>query len=239
MKKVRDYDITIKFLEEYEQAAIKNAEELLNDAKILLKQKSFARAYFLSVASIEETGKAYTAFFSRGRNLRDPGLKSKLQKLFEDHSHKIASAFIAWIFASSDPRKAATSAVAYMIDLGQGRETSMYVDASPDGSISMPSKIARPDAGIEAIRIADNCLSHTKKHIDVNLPAITSSFDDKMLCIGTDKLKKVYEQKDFWEFLLAELKIDVSVSTYSRVMVTYYENYLSKGKLFTTKSVSE
>ncbi len=53
MKKVRNYDVNNKFLMDYEQAAIANAEEILNDAKVLLERKSFARAYFLSVASIE------------------------------------------------------------------------------------------------------------------------------------------------------------------------------------------
>ncbi len=230
MEKVRDYDITTEFLEEYEQAAIKNAEELLNDAKILFKQKSFARAYFLSVASIEETGKAYTAFHSRGRNLSDPGLKERLRKLFENHSHKITSAFICWILTSLESKDVIMNIVNLMTDLKQHREVSMYVDVYLNGIIFMPSQVIWDGQAFNSVRIAENCLCHTKEYINNNSPVATSSFDDKMFSIGISKIQKVYKERDFWEFLLTELKKDASVSTYPRAIVTFYENNLSRKK---------
>ncbi len=232
MKKVRNYDVNNKFLMDYEQAAITNAEEILNDTKVLLERKSFARAYFLSVASIEETGKAYIAFSSRGRNLSNPGLKKKLQVLFENHSFKITSAFIGWSFASSNLEEALKGAVDLMSHLLPGRETSMYVDAYPDGSIRIPSDVIRPVAATDSIRVAENCLHHTKEYIKNNLPETTSPYDDKLLCIGSEKLQEIYKQKDFWEFLLAECKTNASNFNYSKTIVTYYEAYFCKNKLF-------
>ncbi len=242
MKKVRDYDVNDKFLMEYELAAIANAEEILNDAKALLKQKSFARSYFLSVASIEETGKAYMAFSSRGRNLSDDGLKKKLREIFEDHPQKIISAFIRWIFASSKIekiKKSTLNAVDLMIHLKRGRETSMYVDAYPDGSISIPSKEIRPVAANDLVRIAENCLHHTKEYIKNNLPETTSSFDDKQLCIGNKKVQEIFGLKDFFEFLLAELKKDVSNFSFSKTIVTYHDAYFCKKKQFSTKKANK
>lgn len=239
MKKARDYDVNDKFLMEYEQAAIANAEELLNDAKTLLEQESFARTYFLSVASIEETGKAYIAFTSRGRDLNNSGLKNKLKELFETHSFKICSAFLGWAFAAPELKEALLVAVELMTDLRLGREASMYVDADPDGSIRMPSKLVGSSEAINSVEIATKCLHYTREYIKNNIPATTSAFDDKMLCLGTRKLQKVYEKKDFYEFLLAKLKTDASAFDYSKTIVTYYDAYLCKGKLFSTNIVSK
>lgn len=241
MKKVRDYDVNNKFLKEYELAAIANAEEILNDAKALLARKSYARAYFLSVASIEETGKAFMAFSSRGRNLSNDGLKKKLQEMFEKHSQKITHAFYGWIFATSkieEIKKSALNAVDLIIHLQPGREASMYVDAYPDGSISIPSKVIRPVTAIDSVKIAENCLHHTKKYVKSNLPIITSSFDDKLLCIKSEKIREMFKQKDFGEFFLAELKTDANNFSYAKTVVTYHEAYFCKKKQFSTKKAN-
>jgi len=242
MKKVRNYDINNELLKKYELAAIANAEEILNDAKALLARKSYARSYFLSVASIEETGKAFMAFSSRGRNLSNDGLKKKLQKMFEDHPQKIIYAFYSWIFASSkieEIKKSALNAVDIITHLQSGREASMYVDAYPDGSIRIPSKEARPVAAIDLVKIAENCLHHTKEYVKSNLPKSTSSFDDKLLCIRIEKLQEMYKRKDFWEFFLARLKTDASNFNYSKAVVTYYDAYFCKKKLFSTKKTNK
>ena len=228
MKKVRDYDVNDKFLMEYELAAIANAEEILNDTKVLLARKSYARAYFLSVASIEETGKALMAFSSRGRNLSNDGLKKKLQKMFEEHSQKIAYAFLGWIFASPKIEKSAKTAVDLMTHLQPGRETSMYVDAYPDGSIRIPSKVVRPVAA-----------HHTKEYVKNNLPRTKSSFEDKLLCISSEKMQEMFKRKDFWEFFLAKLKTDASNFNYAKAVVTYYDAYFCKKKLFSTKKANK
>lgn len=231
MKKIRQYDIHDKFLKEYADAAIENAQQILDAAKILLGKKSFAIAYFLSVAAIEEAGKAYMAFAARGRNLSDKGLKKKVQNMFEKHREKIISAFVGWISKSSKPDESIEAAVDLMIHLNRGREKSMYIDANADNSLSIPAQIIRPVAAIDVLKVAENCLHHTKNHISKNNPPAFSSFDDKLFCLRSEKIKEMFN-KDFGKYLLSELKQTSGNFNFSRAIVTYHDKYFSKKKLF-------
>lgn len=231
MKKIRQYDIHDKFLKEYADAAIENAQQILDAAKILLGKKSFAIAYFLSVAAIEETGKAYMAFTARGRNLTDSGLKKKVLEMFGKHPKKIISAFIGWILKSSKSEESITTAVELMFHLNHGREKSMYVDANADNSLSIPSQTIRPVAAINALKVAENCLHHTKNYISKNNPPVFSSFDDKLFCLRSEKIKEMFN-KDFGKYLISGLKQQSGNFDFSRAIVTYHDKYFSKKKLF-------
>ena len=235
MKKLREYDVHDEFLTEYGNASIKNAQQILDDAKILLSHKSFARAYFLAVAAIEEAGKAYMAFASRGRNLSDEGLKKKVQEMFENHSQKIGSAFAGWIAKSSNPRESVEAALDLMIHLKHGREKSMYVDANPDNSLSIPMEIVRPAATIDSVKVAENCLHHTKTHISENHPPSFSSFDDKLFCLRSEKIHEICNNDDFRGYLLSELKQTGRKFNFSKAIVTYHDKYFSRRKRFATK----
>jgi len=231
MKKIREYDIHDGFLKEYADAAMENAQQLLDSAKILLSNKSFAISYFLSVAAIEEAGKAYMAFAARGRNLSDKGLKKKVQNMFEKHREKIISAFIGWISKSSKPDESIKAAVDLMIHLNRGREKSMYVDANPDNSLSIPAKIIRPVAAIDVLKVAENCLHHTRTHISGNHPPSFSSFEDKLFCLRSDKIHEMFNN-DFGKYLLSELKQTSGNFNFSKAIVTYHDKCFSKKKLF-------
>ena len=66
--------LTPQLLRDYSLAALANASELVAEALVLYKHGHFARAYFLAVASIEETGKAWAAGGPQkytGRSMRD------------------------------------------------------------------------------------------------------------------------------------------------------------------------
>lgn len=232
MKKVREYDVHDAFLEEYGNASIENAEQILNDAKILVDQNSYARAYFLAVAAIEEAGKAYMAFASRGRNLSDEGLKKKIQEMFENHSQKITSAFAGWIAKSSSPEESIKAAVDLMIHLKRGREKSMYVDANADNSLSIPTQLVRPSAAIDSIKVAENCVHHTRTHITESTPPAYSSYDDKLFCIRTEKIQELFNKEDFGEYILSELKKENGNFNFAKTIVTYHDKYFAKKKLF-------
>jgi AbiV family abortive infection protein len=81
--------LTSDLLRDYGLAALANASELMAEATLLHDHGHFARAYFLAVAAIEETGKAFIAFDGRGRKLLDPAVASKLKRALEDHRSKI------------------------------------------------------------------------------------------------------------------------------------------------------
>lgn len=127
-QKNRNYELTRELLHQYSAAALRNAEELLDEASLLLKHDHQARAYFLAVASIEEIGKAVQAFDGMGRNLKDSAVATKLKLQFEDHSQKVTSAFVPWLIATPNLRKEVMSLVNTMLNVKHGREPSMYTD---------------------------------------------------------------------------------------------------------------
>jgi AbiV family abortive infection protein len=143
--KNRNYQLTRELLRQYCDAALANAQELLDEATLLLQHGHRARAYFLAVASIEEVGKAVQAFDGMGRNLKDSAVSTRLKLQFEDHEQKIISAFLPWLQGSSNLPEALDSVINLILNVRHGREPSMYTDIHIDGpSVLTPSVSIRP-----------------------------------------------------------------------------------------------
>jgi len=78
-----------KTLLEAAKLALQNAEELSNEAELLLKNKHFSRAFTLYQLSIEETGKSAILFNSVLFNqFKTPSDKAKILKEIKDHKVK-------------------------------------------------------------------------------------------------------------------------------------------------------
>ncbi len=231
MKKIRDYDLTPQLLESYQSAALDNARELLDEARLLLSNGHFSRAYFLSLASIEEAGKAYMAFDAKGRNLKDSGLCSKIKERLEDHSSKITCAFVGWISFSDSQREAIKKLVDLMIHLKRGREKSMYIDLKDDGiTLSVPREVVRPVAARDCVNLSENCLHHTGLYLRNNEPAKRTSHQDKLLCIKQKTLTEMLNTEDFWEFYINEL--EQGNESFDKAAVTYHDSFYKKKKVF-------
>ncbi|HWQ95122.1 MAG TPA: AbiV family abortive infection protein [Gammaproteobacteria bacterium] len=231
MQKVRDYKLTAELLDSYQHAALDNARELLDEARVLLSNDYFARAYFLSLASIEEAGKAYIAFDAKGRNLKDEGLCTKIKERLEDHSGKITSAFVGWISFSDSPREAVKTSVDLMIHLKRGREKSMYIDLKSDGiTLSIPREVVRPVAARDCTRLAENCLHHTERYIQDNKPSKRTTYQDKLLCIKQKTLTEMLNTEDFWEYYIDQL--EHGNNSYDQAVVTYHDGFYKKKKVF-------
>ena len=235
MKKYREYNLTENHLENYMKSSLTNSKQLIDEARLLASNRHYARAYFLAIASIEESGKAHTAFEAKGRNLNNPGICKNIKAKFENHSNKITSGFAAWIQASSSPREAIEASIELIVDLKYGREKSMYVDVIEDtNKISSPDNQIRPKAANDSIEIAINCLHHTEKYIKSNIPTTKTSFQDKFFCINQNTLTKMMNNRDFWEFYLSEL--GSGKMTLEKAAVTYHDNYYKKVKYFLPES---
>lgn len=115
--KNRDYLLTSELLQQYRDAALVNAQALLEEAALLLGHEHYPRAYFLAASSIEESGKAVQAFEGLGRNLGDSAVTHRLKLQFEDHSQKVTAAFSPWIQATPNIREEIMNFVRIMIDL--------------------------------------------------------------------------------------------------------------------------
>lgn len=231
MRKIRAYALTHVLLEAYQTASLANARELLDEARLLLDNSHFSRAYFLALAAIEEAGKAYIAFDAKGRNLRDEGLCNKIKESLEDHSNKITSAFLGWLSFSNNPRDAIKTSVDLMLHLKRGREISMYIDVKSDGkTLSMPREIIRPIAARDCTRLAEDCIKHTELYINNNQPSKRSSCEDKLLCIKQKTLMEMLNTEDFWEYYIYQL--EHGNHECGQVVVTYHDGYYKKKKLF-------
>lgn len=220
-----------QLLKDYSLAALGNASELVAEALVLWKHRHFARAYFLAVASIEETGKAYLAFDGQGRNLSDSAVASKLRRAMEDHPQKISNAFTAWLIASPIIREEVMPAINLMIDLRHGREPSMYTDIRADLSgVQVPAAMVRKEAAFDCIRLATDCLAQTARHIAEKTPEPRTRTQDQLFAMKAEQLQKIVKAEDFWWYYIAELvagRID-----WADAVISYRDNFAKPGVLF-------
>lgn len=226
----RKYTLDLNILDDYQNKALENSKDLVLSSKILFEHKHYARAYFLACSSIEETGKAYLAFSSKGRNLKS--VETKLKTIFEKHPNKITLAFICWMLESSNKVESAKICVDLSVHLHNGREKSMYVDVNEDNSVSIPTKLVRERQAADSIHVAEQCLRATKEYVSKNIPQITSSFDDKFFNMNTKNVTELISNEDFGEYLLHCLTEEKSGLNFSKYITTYHDTYLCKGKKF-------
>ena len=235
MQKERRYHITKTLLEEYQKYAFENSSELLAEASELLQKKYYSRAYFMGCASLEETGKGYLAFSSKGRNLRSPSVQHTIKEKFEDHSAKIISALIGLLRQKGLTEKNLEYIIKLSVDLKHGREKAMYVDIRENGTVTLPRNIIRPIAAFNCVRLAKDSFDATIKYISSNPPDNFSSFHDKMLCINSNKLKKLMNNVDFWKYYIDMLKNNSSAD-FVKAIVKYHDEFYCKGTTFSGKS---
>ena len=223
--------ITPQILRDYTLAALANASELVAEALVLYKHGHFARAYFLAVASIEETGKAFLAFEGQGRNLSDSSVASKLKRAMEDHPQKISAAFIAWLVASPNKREEVMPAINLMVDLGHGREPSMYTDLLPDSSgVQVPAAVVRKKSAIACIRLATDCLSQTHKHIAEKTPEPRTRTQDQLFAMKSRQFQEIASTVDFWWYYIAEL--EAGRQDLADAVISYQEKFARPGLVF-------
>lgn len=226
-----EFKFTVELLREYSAAALQNAAQLLEEASLLHEKGHAARAYFLAVASIEETGKALLAFDAQGRNLTDSALTAKLRRSMEDHSQKITAAFTAILLASPNIREAVMPAVELMIHLKRGREPSMYTDIGyPESKIQIPSSIVRDVAAKDCVRLARDCLAHARKHVAKKEPEVRSRAEDQLFSMKSGQFQKLANTEGFWWYYIAQL--EAGNKDFAAAAVAYQRDYLSKGKTF-------
>lgn len=226
-----EFRFTVDLLREYSAAALKNASELLEEASLLYTNGHPARAYFLAVASIEETGKALQAFDAQGRNLGDSAVTAKLRRLMEDHSQKITAAFTAMLQASPNIRDAVMPAVDLMIHLKRGREPSMYTDIHYEESkLKIPTVMVRDVAAKDCVRLARDCLAHARRHIAEKKPQARSCADDQLFAMKSDQFLKMVNMEGFWWYYIAQL--ESGKQDFAAAAVEYQRDFVSKGKTF-------
>ena len=220
--------ITAERLEAYQSAAMANAERLLTEAKLLLENRHFPRAYFLAVATIEEVGKAMIAFDARGRNLRDSAVQSKVSRLLADHEAKIRTAFTG--FLEADARKNAETAVKLIIALQRGREPAMYTDLLSDGSIRSPSAVVAARQAIDCVRLARDCLASAEAHAGSKPPTARTAAQDQWFALKSSESMKVVNKEDFWWYFIN--RMEGGHKDMAEAVMKYRSEYLLQHRKF-------
>ncbi len=222
---------SLDLLKSYSSAALRNSKALLDEARLLLENRHYARAYFLAVSSIEETGKASQTFAAQGRDLSDPGVTAKLVRSTESHSEKITAAFIAWINAGDNVRNSLMSAVDLMIALKRGREPAMYsVVNRISGELFEPIEVVRPTAARDCVKIAGNCLAHTETQLSVQNPAKMTAAQDKMFAMKSGKVNELLNAEDFWRYFISRL--ENNDEDLAAAVIDYQTHYVAKKRLY-------
>jgi AbiV family abortive infection protein len=236
--KDRDYNLTADLLREYRDAALVNAQALLEEATLLLAHEKYARAYFLSASTIEEAGKAVQAFEGLGKNLKDPAVTQRLKLQFEDHSQKVTSAFSPWLQATPNLKDEVINFVKLMVALKFGREASMYTDINAELVIvTTPQMQVRQKTASDCVRLAGTVLSHVRPYTQQTQPKSTTRLQDAFFALKPSIFQKMANTDDFWYFYIAQMEggnlaIEFAVTEYNDL-------YFSKRLLFKTESSAD
>jgi AbiV family abortive infection protein len=229
--KDRNYELTEDLIRQYRDAALINAQALLEEAALLLAHGQFARAYFLSASCIEEAGKAVQAFEGLGRNLKDPAVTQRLKHQFEDHSQKVTSAFSPWVQATPNIRDEIMNFVRTMVDLKFGREASMYTDIHAERMIvTTPQMQVRKKTAADCVRLAGTVLAHVRPYAQQAQPKTTTRVQDAFFALRPSVFQKMANTADFWEYYIT--KMEKGNTALEAAVTEYNHHYFSKGKLF-------
>lgn len=200
-------NLTAALLRSYCDAALRNADDLLNEASLLRDHNHMARAYFLAVACVEETGKALLAFDAQGRNLSDSGICTKLKKLMESHVDKINYALSMCALSGPNKHESLEVALDLILHLQQGREPSMYSDLRTDPDRAQtPREVIRDKAAQDCIRLAEKCLANAHRHVIVKKPAAFTNAQNRLFTMKSAKFRELLSTADFWWFYISRME---------------------------------
>lgn len=232
------FRFTVDLLQEYSLASLNNAAELIEEASLLYERGHIARAYFLAVASIEETGKAWLAFDGQGRNLTDSAVTSKLRRAIEDHHQKIAAAFLPILLLEPDSGEALLPVIELMTHLTCGREPSMYVDITyPESKVQLPRGVVRDVAAKDCSRLSRDCLANAQSHLAREKPRARTLDEDRLFSMKSEQLKKIVNIEGFWWYYITQC--EAGNRDFAAAVITYQREYLSKGKTFECVNTNE
>lgn len=190
------------------QKAFKNAEELIDEAEILLKYNKTARAYTLFQFSIEEVGKAFLAFqFVLEGNINDEKETKRFFKDFRSHTAKTKSSEgVEFMFALASEKSSYSKKLLeeFMYDrkdvfvTNNFKNYSLYV-SEIEGEFYKPSEIITSD-------MLDKISKHAKFRLQVGKPFIQLGIDNYDVLLETrgslDKKEVSFEtQKKIDELL--------------------------------------
>ena len=225
--------LTTSLLLSYSQAALRNANDLFIEALLLRDHDHMARAYFLAVSCIEETGKALQAFDAQNRNLSDPAVCKKLKTSMEDHGQKITYALGMWALSSPNMRGALEVALDLIIHVRNGREPSMYSDlrTDPDRVIT-PREIVRATAARDCVRLAENCLANANRHVTEKIPATFTTAQDRLLTMKSAKYRELLKAEDFWWYYIS--RMEAGQQDLAEAVLGYEQKHVKTGTPFCT-----
>ncbi|MCK0119240.1 AbiV family abortive infection protein [Loktanella sp. F6476L] len=223
--------LTTSLMHSYSEAALGNAGELLVESTLLRDHGHMARAYFLAVSCIEETGKALLAFDSQNRNFTDPAVCKKLKEKMENHEQKINYALSSWAFSSPDPREALKVALDLMFHVKNGREPSVYSDLrnNPD-RVQTPREIIRSTAARDCVRLAEGCLTHAHRHVSDKTPAKFTNAQDRLLTMKSAKFQEMLSAEDFWWYYIS--RMEAGQQDIAEAVLGYEQDHIKTGTQF-------
>ncbi len=208
----------------------------MEEAGVLYKAGHYARTYYLAEAAIEEIGKAAIAHFAKSRDLSSGAVCARIRIEFESHTAKINHAFMASIQAtpplsSTELRARVTMIADYASALRHGREAALYSDLLNDGSTRTPKDAVGQLAARDCVRLAIVCITQTNAMLLETPRAPYSTSDDVMYSLG-NKVMRVWQERDFGEYLLDQIETRGTALSVSEALTTYRDTYLLKNRKF-------
>ncbi|ENY6497808.1 TPA: AbiV family abortive infection protein [Vibrio parahaemolyticus] len=156
--------LNINQIDEYMEALVKNAKELIRESDILFKKKAYARSYTLSHIAREEIAKCKILYAAARRVIAgiDVDWKQTMKRL-RDHKSKlnqetVSNAILFFIAGNEQFYNDSMKSFKASSDLRNDyKNNSLYVGISTDGQVLSPDRVidkARAQRNIELARFA-------------------------------------------------------------------------------------
>ena len=223
--------LTSTLLQLYSEAALRNADELFSEARLLLDHDHMARAYFLGVACIEEAGKALLAFDAQNRDLSDPAVCTRFKNSMLNHGMKINYVLSMWALSSPDQRKALKVALDLIFYVKHGREPSMYSDlrTGPD-RVQTPREVVGDNAARDCVRLAENCLAYARRHVIEKKPVKFTTAHDRLFTMKPAKFQEMLNTEDFWWYYIS--RMEAGQQDIAEAVLGYEREHIKTGTPF-------
>lgn len=221
--------LTSKLLRRYRDASIDNARELLYEAELLLKHNHFARAYYSSVAAIEEVGTSVQVFDALGRNVRDPDVANRVVLNLGDYARKVTAAVFPWLLVVPARRDEVMPYISKMIKRQIPKLDAIHTELDGKGpqgpQINTPNyRVTLTDAEIW-LRLAKDIYTHAETYVLFAPTKIRTKAEDEVFAMKSAALAAVTSSPEFWEYYISCMKtgnatFEAAVADYVRAQTS-------------------
>lgn len=223
--------LTARLLRSYQDVTIRNARELLHEAKLLLENNFYARAYMLSVAVIEEVGKSVQIFDALGRDMLDPAVSTRVRLNFEIYKKKMSAAIFPLLLFVPNRKEDVVPLIERLVETKSVRDPALYTDVDLESrSVVTPNSITTATMARTYLDLAREIFDHALNYVVNYPPKIRSKAEDIVFAMKPTVFLTMTESPDFWEYYISRMR--AGDASFEDAVMDYNQKYYAKDSKF-------